>query len=163
MYSPCSVISTRIVKKSTDASICIPSNASYTDHFYNINATAWDMDYESFRIIGIIKNICSPLEIQTFDWLTQFVRIWITWKFDQIKSVLLSHAQGPIERPMSISRQNANVKTPTLNTPIQKLLFQLQNPKTQKSVVFHTLTFCLWHSDRIFPLFSAGVEDSNLG
>ena len=36
-----------------------------------------------------------------------------------------------------ISGQNANDKTPTLKTPIQK------------SVAFHTLAFCPWHQDQI--------------
>ena len=45
--------------------------------------------------------------------------------------------------------QNANDKTPTPETPIQKMLSQNPNPQTQKSVAFHTLAFCPWHYDRI--------------
>ena len=52
-------------------------------------------------------------------------------------------------------------KTPTPKTLIQKMLPKPQNPnpKTQKSVAFHTLAYCPWHSERI-P--SRGLHEEKL-
>ena len=38
---------------------------------------------------------------------------------------------------------------PSSKTPVQKMLPPTIKPLTQKSVAFHTLAFCPWHSDRI--------------
>ena len=41
----------------------------------------------------------------------------------------------------------------TIQTAAVRIQKVLPKPQTQKSVAFHTLAFCQWHSDRI-PLFT---------
>ena len=48
-----------------------------------------------------------------------------------------------------VSRQNANDKMPLPKTPIQKMLAPTVKSQTRKSVAYHTLAFCPWHSDQI--------------
>ena len=63
----------------------------------------------------------------------------------------LSDYGGLLAFKTLIKNQNADDKTSTPKTPMQKMLSQLQNPdtQTQKSVAFHTVAFCPWHSERM--------------
>ena len=79
----------------------------------------------------------------------------ISWKLKccasvvQIGAMKLGIDRKAFFLPTSQKVPCINPKKPLSKTPIQKMLAPTPKPQTHRSVVFHTLAFCSWHSERI--------------